>query len=984
MYSAESGAPAKSGGRANSGSKLVIKFEGDTVQYFHASQPFQYRTSHEVVAEINRRMSRLNPAFWVLALGAAAAVFFLRSSGQPLAVLTAAITAAAIVNLISQIRRRTSLQYDLSESREHAFELLHNEFAALSTVDGIWQVDPDAVANGRIKAFLGTPEMPYLKANVSTPGISVCADTYHFLPDQLLIHTRNIYASVTYDEMNVTTKQVDFIETLIVPSDATQVGRSWKYAKRDGSPDLRRKDNRELPVFRYGLVTMKMNQYRLGILVSNLDKAEAFASAVRNMNTPASPAVLQPDLQKMLPVLEPGRWIPCDQTVTLAEFDIPGMVYFGVDLRALNGYAAEPALIDPSKPVALHSESFDPGSIQHCPNYSEIGSGARRSYLAWHASGRSTPDAPIGFVFLFFYGLERRLLHDLSKSGFFDEEYQQILNELRRLIDVYGVNNSFLGYATELLEFAEAIRFRPPLDALPPEFGATTYDFPARLKIALGVMAQKSMPVPAPWARVWATAMPTFPQRTPYRRCRFFFSELFDARYRERFGDGVFLKPNKTLIHLDYRPASPSFDAPISFQSEFSDVTRMKKPIDKLQLLSEECSDQLAAYSRYLGRNPDGEKDLVALALLPPALLSVTQAEHVRTLRDRLVEQEANSALLSRKELLKLAGIPETAAFAKRDATALAQILAAMGFGIEPDVRFGGPAPSSNTKVCLFHLAPAAPTAPTPAYTAAALLIHLAAMVSAADGRVTSQEQEHLESYVANSLDLSQDERHRLEVHLRWVLAERPGLAGIKQRIENLTSTQRQTIGRFLVSIASADGQISVDEVEMLGKTYRILGLNPQAVYSDVHKAATEPITIKAAEAAAHGFALPARQNPPKTPGFHLDAEAIQHKLKETAEVSALLASVFADETISSPPPRIPAFESQNSAFMRVVAAKSTWSRAELESIAFERAILLDGTMEAINETAFDTCDQPAMEGDDPIEVNIAVLTRLIERSVSA
>ena len=981
--SSEYGAPS------GSGFEVLIKPEGDEFRYFESENPLDSLTAEEVLARINKRAATPNAATWVLAAVVGVEFFLAVAPVLKISAIVFWLIAAVMLNSRCQRHRRTSLKYQLSESRQEACRILQNSLAMLSTSKGFWRVDPENIAGGRMPAIPGLPDTPFIKTNVTIPGITAWPFALHFLPDQLLYNVRNKYAGIGYDKLHVEIKSVSIVEDASVPADAVIAGTTRKYVKRNGSPDRRYKNNPKLPIARYAHVTLDLDRHKLGFLISNLDSAVAFVAALRNMNSPAAKSEevaipRKPDVEEINPPVDRAQWIPGDQPVTIAGFEIPGMIYFGTSLRAVSGFAFEPALIDPSKPVASKSESFNSGSIEHFPNYGGLSSGERHAYLTWHSSGRSTPDAPIGFVFLYFYGLERRLLHDLAKSGSDDEEYNQILTELRRLIDIYGDNYSFLGYATEILEFAEAIRFRPVPDSPPPEFSTVTYDFPARLKIALGMMAQKSTPVPAPWARVWATAVPTFSRRTPYQRCRFYFSELFDARYRERFGDGVILKPNKTSIRLEYRPASPSFDAPITLKPELPDVTILKKPIDDLLLLAEECADQLAAYSRYLGRNPDGEKDLAALALLPPALLSVTLAENVRALRKGLAAQEAKRAILTRKELLNLAGIPETAPFAKRDATALAQILAALGFGIEPDVRFGGPVPSSNTKVCLFHQESNAPTAPTPAYTGASLLVQLAAMVSAADGKVTQQEQEHLETHVANSLDLSHDERHRLQVHLRWVLAERPGLAGVKQRIENLTLSQRQTIGRFLVSIASADGQISPDEVEMLGKTYRILGLNPQDVYSDVHKAATEPITIKSAEASVHGFKLPARQIPVQTPGLQLDAEAIQNKLKETAAVSALLASVFADETTSAPSPGIPAFESQSASFMRVIATKAMWSRAELQSIALDRAILLDGTIEAINETAFESCDEPAMEGDDPIEVNITVLTKLIERSVSA
>jgi tellurite resistance protein len=665
------------------------------------------------------------------------------------------------------------------------------------------------------------------------------------------------------------------------------------------------------------------------------------------------------------------------------------MIYFGRNLRALKGGVAEPALIDPARSVALSSDGFEPQSIPDWPSYADISPAARHAYLMWHSHGRVEPDAPISFVFLHFYGLERRLLSDLGASGSGDLEHQQLLQEVRRLLDIYGKNNSFRGYASAFLEFTEAVRLGRQNDVPFPEFSFTGYDIPARLKFALGAMSRAGQPIPAPWARAWAIADPSFSRRTPFQRCAPYFSLLFEARYRECFGDGVVVKPNRTLIRIEYHPASASFGGSLVFKSELPDITVLKEPIAKLRALAEECTNELDPYSRYLGRKPNGEKDLAALALLPPLLLSTAQVGHTRNLRDKIAQQVGTGLLLTRKELFSLAESSETATFGKRDAVTLAQTLAAMGFGIEPDVRFGGPVLSTSMRAYLFPLTAeaAAVSAPTQAYSAATVLIHLAALLSLADGTVTQEQEEQIEAHIGSALNLSEDERLRLDAHRHWVLTERPVLAGVKKRVESLALPQRQAIGRFLAGVASAGGDISPNEVNMLRQMYRMLDLNQQDVYSDAHQAATSPVTVLPAKEISAGFAIPQRRRAAEGRRLQLDASVVEATLKETAKVSALLASVFADETPPAPVAQptegadcVPGLDAEGSALVRVLVKKAAWSRGELEAIAAEGAMLLDGAIEAVNDLAIDCFDALALEGDDPIEVNISVLTSLIQR----
>lgn len=689
------------------------------------------------------------------------------------------------------------------------------------------------------------------------------------------------------------------------------------------------------------------------------------------------------------PSVQAAEWVGLNECVTVAGFRIPGLVYFGRHLRAIKGHDVEPALIDPSKPVAPSTAGFDPASIPYWPSYSGIAATARHAYLKWHASGRSATDAPISFVFLYFYGLERRILYDCGPKSERGEEYQVILGEVRHLLDIYGENRSFRGYASAFLEMAQAIHHSVGIDDPPPDYPALGYELPARLKIALGLMARDGKPIPPAWACAWVSADPLFPRRTPFSRCNAYFRELFALRYRERWGGGIVVKPNKTTIRLVYQPASASFGGQVTASTGLPDVTVLKEPISSLKDLGAKCVDELDAYSRYLGRNPGAEALPAAMALLPPALLSRGTGEAKRV-RESLAAQVNSGALLSRDELAQLLKLPIETGFAKRDAVAVAQYLASMGFGMEPDVRFGGPVPGAETKVYVFPAKPGAASAPTQVYSAATLLIHLAALVSAADGAISGKEQEYLQSHIASALHLSEDERGRLSAHLCWVVAERPVLSGVKKRIESLTASQRQAIGRFLAGVANADGQVSPGEVNTLGKMYRLLGLDPADVYSDVHQAATEPVTVQPQAPAAAGFALPPRRKAPKPAGIQLDRARIEAKLQETAAVSQLLASVFVGE--SSPPPAamlravdiresIAGLDTATSAFLRYLSTKQAWSREELEIAAAERSLLLDGSIEAINEAAFDACEEPVLEGDNPIEINIAVLSALLERT---
>ena len=57
---------------------------------------------------------------------------------------------------------------------------------------------------------------------------------------------------IPYDDLDVWDSDTRFIESEQVPRDAEVVGETWQYVNKKGGPDRRFKNNRRLPIVRYG------------------------------------------------------------------------------------------------------------------------------------------------------------------------------------------------------------------------------------------------------------------------------------------------------------------------------------------------------------------------------------------------------------------------------------------------------------------------------------------------------------------------------------------------------------------------------------------------------------------------------------------------------------------------------------------------------------------------------------------------------------
>lgn len=674
----------------------------------------------------------------------------------------------------------------------------------------------------------------------------------------------------------------------------------------------------------------------------------------------------------------PGAWIPAGEVVELGGVSIPGgLIYVGTSLPTPMG-GNDPCLIDPSKSVASHGD-YTERQMGYWPSYSDISPSARRAYLNWLAGGRQDPEADLGYVFIFFYGLERRAILDASKEDEAKDDWPVIAVELRRLLDIYGEKSgSFRSYAGTLLDWVSLAAHPEKAYLKPIPRFPKTYELPLYIRVALGQAAVDGVPVPAQLALAWAKLDPTNYLRTPATRCADEFDKLFVSKYHEAFGPGLVLPRNKTKIKLVHRPASAGFrgytDLSLSFGST-PDVTVLTAPIKKLRQVVESTTKELEPFSRYVGRNPDARHALEGLLQLPATLWPEGAQKALHDLKARMGE---GMIAISFQELL---GSLDAKTALTRDRTlALARALESLNIGIEPDVLGGAKLPKPDEKVVLFAVPPGeAASRSTPPYQAAVLTLDLASAVAAADGEFSVQEMGHLRAQVQSWAHLTPNHVRRLLAHLRLLMTSPASLTALRKKLEPLDAGAKETIATFMATVAQSDGDVSPTEVKMLERVYKALGVEPKKVFSDVHAVAAGSTPTAAVAAKV------------EETGFKLDPARIAALQKDTEAVSALLSGIFKEENQPEPvlvetepegdaealSPGLLGLDEAHSALARLLLSRPAWTKDELGDAAADLDLMLDGAIEALNEAAFDLHDIPFTEGEDVVTVNPELLEKL-------
>lgn len=720
-------------------------------------------------------------------------------------------------------------------------------------------------------------------------------------------------------------------------------------------------------------------------------------------------------------------WVPQGQPVTLGGLTLHGgLLNVGPRLTSLSrwgGDEPDASLIVPTLKLNLRSPDDTGAGVGYWPSYSNLSPETRAGYLRWLAEGRNRPGGPIGFMFLYFYGLERRLLFDMHEAGTAEVERPALISEVRRLLELYGRSSgSVERYLSGLLVAVTPLGGpRRYLNAPAPS--RVSWEMPFDTALGLGQLIADGLPIPADWAQAWWQSSSGSNVRTAVRRCPQEFAEVFAAMYAKQFGAGLVLRPNKAVLSWTYRPASPSIRDSISVTADVPDVRGLTAPVKKLAAIAEQATDSLAAYSRYVGKNPSRTASPQAVALLPPEVKREGNADTTALVAyaASMVEGYAERSV----RLVQLTSRWGSPTFVKADAEALARLLERHAIGIEPDVRFGGPVPKSDSRVALFRRAPDLASAPSPAYLAVVSLVQLAGAVAAAGGPVREKETDTLIQHISHGAGLSADEQARLRAHLLWVSEHPPTPGALRKRVGLLSDQQKEQAARLIVAIAAADGQITPTAVAVIARLFIDLGFQETDAYAQIHalvtgqgvlrRHAARPVADPLASAKTSGqrspgFALPTKPAPELVvpapdpaaeqtePVFILDPDLIAKTRQSTEDVAALLAGIFADEDADGPlaepdtaeddedlgvapepgPGLVAGLDAAHSALLLVLAGRPTWSAADFADVCAEHALLPDGARDTLNEAALDSVGDLVCEGNDQIEMNSDALQEML------
>lgn len=189
-----------------------------------------------------------------------------------------------ILKVFLHYKAKINIEYNFEDDTFETFNKRNSSWLLLNKSNMKWQILSQAF-NKNLKVNAGAErilkrgklliksKIPwFLKSNIMPVILEIKNEKVLLLPDKILILRKNRIGVIKYENLDINTDYVDFIEDGIIPKDAKIVDYTWKFLNKNGSPDKRYKNNKKLPICKYGKITITSPEgINLEFQISNID-----------------------------------------------------------------------------------------------------------------------------------------------------------------------------------------------------------------------------------------------------------------------------------------------------------------------------------------------------------------------------------------------------------------------------------------------------------------------------------------------------------------------------------------------------------------------------------------------------------------------------------------------------------------------------------------------------------------------------------------
>ena len=259
--------------------------------------------------EIINDIKKSHLFIWLWVIASIVSIGFLQEWG---------LLVAALLCLVFWRFFTARVSYDLESEADFEWQKLTEILFGLRTSNRLWLVEKEqynsnrkvnagassSVTRGSASVLAIKPNRKTgfgIKTNVNTFAIKSSKCQILFIPSGIIVKKGSKTVAYSYDQINIISTTVNFVEDGGVARDAEVIRRTWQYVNKDGSPDRRFNNNRQLPVCRYGVISISGANISIELQTSNRNVAANVGSAYTHYktyfakigNAPSNPQISQ-------------------------------------------------------------------------------------------------------------------------------------------------------------------------------------------------------------------------------------------------------------------------------------------------------------------------------------------------------------------------------------------------------------------------------------------------------------------------------------------------------------------------------------------------------------------------------------------------------------------------------------------------------------------------------------------------------------------
>ncbi len=612
------------------------------------------------------------------------------------------------------------------------------------------------------------------------------------------------------------------------------------------------------------------------------------------------------------------------------------------------------------------NENYD--YIGYWPSYSKLSPNQRGMFLKWLSQGKNNPAIDIGYVFIYFYGLEYRVLQE-------NTDLELIGYEIIRLRKYYASNRSFLGYSDRLLAYIisnlnDKHIARKIFKVVEP--GLDKYSNIYRSGIHLKIKGSNFID-----ADELISLIPTFEnvdRSSIPQKVGGYFNKYFKLIAEEEIKEAIAQVKLKEYKER-YWSASQFTDRDIYYKG--LRIIADRNIQNKLSNKWKQAIEDFRPYSRKL--NIYEFKEI--FHLLPDKLKKTIEHPLKKQLTE--IEEKLVGKAVTISEIVKHLGMEVSEKLKNKECKEIVDTLLCANIIIEPNAVYLKKNYKKNDFVLLSKTENAS-MLKTSNYKQAALLVDLGVDLAYADDDYSDEEAQQIYLAVSSIFLYTTLEFEHLKLRVELYKTQKPNISGILKKIsENLETKNLETLSSYLVGVALSDGHFTNEENKKIKRFLSKLGVK-ESYIEKIYKHFGINETFKNVELKESQNNIQKGSIIPKKNEVILDQKKLNQIKLDTEKVKLILSEIIAEEENDNISIVREVEEIENELdnkywpFLKIIIQKNKWDKKSLRDKATEHRYMIYDAISKINEWAEEKHgDYLVFENDDNFEVNTLILENI-------